>query len=86
MDKTKAIWAELEALPQRRLEDLFADPDRVARFSRRLDLPEGLGIQFDWSKTHLDAELVALFERLTEAAGFVEQRAKLFAHSVSVAP
>ena len=43
MSKTKAIWAELEAVPQRRLEDLFADPARVSRFSTRLPMLDGVG-------------------------------------------
>ena len=81
MSKTKAIWAELAEVPQRRLEDLFADPDRLARYSTRFEM-EGEGIQFDWSKTHLDAELVPLFERLADAAGFIEHRARLFAGEV----
>ncbi len=79
MSDSRAIWAELAALPLNNLADLFADPDRLARFSSRFLLADGTGIQFDWSKTHLDHPLVSLFERLADAAGFTDQRTRLFA-------
>ncbi len=65
------------------LADLFAaDPDRVARLSARLELPHGAGVLFDWSKTHLTGDLLSGFEALAGAAGFAEQRRKLFAGEV----
>jgi len=49
--------------------------------SARLELSQG-GVQFDWSKTHLTDALLAGFETLADAAGFTEQRRKLFAGEV----
>lgn len=74
-------WTELEALPRPSLGDLFADPDRVAALSAELALP-GETIRFDWSKTHLDAEVVAALTDLAEDAGFDAARAALFAGEV----
>jgi len=82
MSEAAAIRAELAAMPRKSLADLFADPARVTRFSVRFLLAEDAGIQFDWSKTHLDAGLVALFERLAAAMDFTGQRARLFAGDV----
>lgn len=73
-EATKAAWDSLNALPIGKLTDLFAqDPERVARLSGRIELP-GSGILFDWSKTHLDAALIAGFEALAGAAGYAEAR------------
>lgn len=77
VDATEAVWKTLEELPRRTLKELFAQDGRVAAFSARLDLPDG-GIVFDWSKTHLDAQLVEGFEELARAARFDEARASLF--------
>jgi glucose-6-phosphate isomerase len=82
MRDATAIWADLAKLPTRKLADLFADAGRLARFSSRFEVGEGLAIQFDWSKTHLDNECVALFEELAEVAGFAAQRERLFAGEV----
>ena len=82
MSDTTAIWAELAALPQRSLRDLFAAPGRVAAYSTRFPLVDDAGIQFDWSKTHLDAALIAGFERLADATGFAERREALFAAGI----
>ena len=77
----KAAWDRLSA-PDETLAELFAaDSGRVDRLSARFELPEG-GVLFDWSKTHLTEELLAGFEALAEAAGFTEQRRKLFAGEV----
>jgi len=74
-------WDRLK-VPSKTLAELFeADPGRVDKLSARLELPEG-GVLFDWSKTHLTDELLAGFEALAEAAGFAEQRRKLFAGEV----
>src|SRR5690606_5153564 len=67
------------------LTELFrTDPQRVEKYSARLELgEEGQGgILFDWSKTHLDDDLLSDFEALAEAAGFSEARRKLFAGEV----
>jgi glucose-6-phosphate isomerase len=77
----KAAWDRLNA-PDETLAELFeADPERAARLSARFELPEG-GVLFDWSKTHLTDALLDGFEKLAEAAGFDEQRRKLFAGEV----
>lgn len=80
-DAVSAAWQQIEAVPQRTLKELFAsDPDRVAKLSQRLEWGEGEtagGIRFDWSKTHLDEDLIAGFEALAEARGFPAQRAAL---------
>ncbi|MDB5712301.1 MAG: glucose-6-phosphate isomerase [Sphingomonas bacterium] len=70
-----ADWSAIEALPQERLEALFAaDPDRLSRFS--MDVA---GLHFDWSKTHLTAEAVTAFEKLAKAQGLAAKREALFA-------
>jgi glucose-6-phosphate isomerase len=77
MDETQA-WAAIEAAERRTLADLFAaEPDRLARLT--LDLP---GLHFDFSKTHLDAALLAAFERLAEARGLAAARDALFAGAI----
>ena len=70
-----ADWSEIEALPEVRLEQLFADDaSRLGRFT--LDVA---GIHFDWSKTHLTADAVAAFERLAKACDLAGKREQLFA-------
>ena len=50
-------WSAIEALPETKLEQLFADdPDRLGKFS--IDIA---GIHFDLSKTHLTREAVEAF-------------------------
>ena len=81
-DETALVWAKLKALPKPGLAALFAhDGRRVARLATRLELPTG-GIRFDWSKTHLDAEHIALFEELADAMDFSGRRAALFAGDI----
>lgn len=78
----QAVWTSLAALPQLRLDDLFAaDPQRLARLATTLDLPGG-PILFDWSKTHLDAACLAAFEDLADAADFAGARMALVAGEV----
>jgi glucose-6-phosphate isomerase len=61
-----------------RLDELFAsEPDRLSRLSL-----EVAGIYFDWSKTHLDAAVVAAGLSRAEAAGLPEARDALFAGEV----
>src|SRR5690242_9428012 len=81
-ESVEAAWTALAALPKPKLTELFAaDPRRLEKLSTRFDLDDG-GIQFDWSKTHLDDAHVAGFERLAEAAGFAAKREALFAGEV----
>jgi glucose-6-phosphate isomerase len=77
----EAAWAALEPGSQTLAELFAADPDRVAKLSARLELGQG-GVLFDWSKTHLTDGLLAGFEALAAAAGFAEQRRRLFAGEV----
>jgi glucose-6-phosphate isomerase len=78
VDSMREASERLERLERPTLQALFAaDPERIARLSTRLELPGG-GIVFDWSKTHLDAEHIAGFEALAEAAAFDAKRAALF--------
>ncbi|MEO7636000.1 MAG: glucose-6-phosphate isomerase [Sphingomicrobium sp.] len=62
----------------KRLDALFAgEPDRLSRLSF-----EVAGIYFDWSKTHLDAGLVAAGLERAEAMGFGAAREALFAGAI----
>jgi len=75
-------WRALTLHPDPTLEELFAaDAERVDKLSSRLELGES-GILFDWSKTHLTAELLGEFESFAEACDFPEMRRKLFAGEV----
>ncbi|MBB3348689.1 glucose-6-phosphate isomerase [Sphingomonas sp. BK069] len=70
-----ADWSTIEALPQERLEALFAeDPDRLKRLS--LDVA---GIHFDWSKTHLSAAALTAFEALAKSVDLAGKREAMFA-------
>ena len=56
------------------LGELFAaEPDRLSRLSF-----EAVGIYFDWSKTHLDAGVIADFIKRAETMDFAAARARLF--------
>ena len=69
-----ADWSEIEALPQVKLEQLFADDaERLGRLS--LDVA---GIHFDWSKTHLTPQAVAAFETLAKAQDLAGKREQMF--------
>ena len=49
----------------KRLDELFAaEPDRLSRLTF-----EAAGLYFDWSKTHLDAGLLAEFTERADRAG-----------------
>lgn len=75
MTDTRSAWAEVAATTVPTLAELFvAEPDRLSR----LTIEEG-GILFDFSKTHLSADLVERFTRLAEASGFAARRDALFA-------
>ena len=83
-DPRAEAWKTLSNLPQRTLDQLFAgDAGRVAKLSGRIELGgESGGVLFDWSKTHLDDDLLDRFEALAGAADFAGMRAKLFAGEV----
>jgi len=67
-------WQAIDSHGARRLDELFkAEPDRLSRLSF-----EVAGIYFDWSKTHLDADLVDAFVTLSEKRGFARAREALF--------
>ncbi len=74
-------WTALEALPRMTLTELFGDAGRVEKLTGTLDLADG-AIRFDWSKTHLDAAVIAAFEGFVTAADFAGKRAALFAGEV----
>ncbi|MBS7670401.1 glucose-6-phosphate isomerase [Croceicoccus gelatinilyticus] len=70
MTDTAACWTALENTPTATLKELFAaDANRVGTYSATLTVEES-EVYFDWSKTHLSADLVAKFEALARAAGF----------------
>ncbi len=82
-DTILATWDEIAAAPRPTLAELFdADPDRTEKLSHRLEASLGdlgeLGILCDWSKTHLDDNVIEGFERLAAACDFETQRAALF--------
>ena len=80
---TDNAWERIRGCERRTLTELFAsDAQRVEKLSARLewgDEEEPGGALFDWSKTHLDDELLAAFEALAEAQGFAAKRAALLA-------
>ena len=71
-EAVNSAWQALADQPRRTLAELFGDPGRLDLLATELALPGGT-IRFDWSKTHLDAALLAGFERLAAAAGFAER-------------
>ena len=78
MADSDAIWARISGAPHDQLEALFtADPDRLAR----LTLTEA-GLYFDWSKTHLTADLLGDFAALADATGLGAARDALFAGKI----
>lgn len=66
-------WNALEVLPRPDLTQLFADPERLARYASTLDLPGG-SIVFDWSKTHLDRNVEAAFHAIAAKVGLESRR------------
>ncbi|MBO6945759.1 glucose-6-phosphate isomerase [Altererythrobacter sp.] len=85
-DPISNAWEALNSLPQRSLAELFArEGNRVKALSGRIEwgVEEGnSGILFDWSKTHLDDDLIVGFEALAKACGFAEARARLLGGGV----
>ena len=73
-----AAWPAIEAYRPRRLDAMFRDDaDRLALLARDVAT-----VHFDWSKTHLDPELVSRFEALAEAAKYRDAREALFAGAI----
>ncbi len=71
-------WQAIDSHGVRRLDELFkAEPDRLSRLSF-----EVAGIYFDWSKTHLDGDLVEAFVALSEKTGFAAAREALFSGGI----
>jgi glucose-6-phosphate isomerase len=71
---SRAAWDDIKGVEQIPLARLFeSEPDRL----ERLAADEG-GIHFDFSKTHLSAELIDAFLRLAEASDFAGARDALF--------
>ena len=74
----KAAWSTIEAARPPRLMELFkADPQRVSNFSRDV-----ASIHFDWSKTHLDDEVLAAFAVLAYAVDYYGARDCLFSGDI----
>lgn len=77
MNSTAAIWERLANHPRPTLMELFEDAGRLELLSTRLEWGEGEtagGIRFDWSKTHLDGDMLGMFEQLAEASAFSAKR------------
>ena len=71
-------WKAIETYPAKRLSELFdAEGQRVEQMSRDV-----AGIHFDWSKTHLDEELLGTFAVLAYAVDYYGARDFLFAGGI----
>ena len=71
-------WQPILDYQPRRLDALFgADPGRLSALSL-----EAAGLYFDWSKTHLDRDLLQHFTALAEASDFAGKRDALFAGGI----
>ena len=74
----KAAWKTIGAARPPRLAELFdADPQRVGGFSKDI-----ASIHFDWSKTHLDEEVLGAFAVLAYAVDYYGARDCLFAGDI----
>jgi len=68
----------MQQSPIKRLDELFAtEPDRLSRLTF-----QAAGIYFDWSKTHLDQDLIGGFVARSEAVGFSAARDSLFSGEI----
>jgi len=80
------VWKKLHDLDKPTLAQLFSeDEGRLDALATRFEMGEeetAEAILFDWSKTHLDAAHIALFEELAEAMDFAGRRAALFAGEI----
>ncbi len=71
-------WSAIESHALAPLSELFErEPDRLSRLA--MDVA---GIHFDWSKTHLDSELIGKFAALADARGFAAAREALFSGAI----
>jgi glucose-6-phosphate isomerase len=69
------IWQRINQRDRPQLKRVFAnDSERLSRFALR----QG-PLRFDWSKTHLNDELLSDFEELAAQTGLVAERDALFA-------
>jgi glucose-6-phosphate isomerase len=67
-------WAAIEQLDVQGISGLFEDePDRLSRLT--IDVA---GLHFDWTKTHLDRQLLAAFEQLARERDLAGARERLF--------
>ncbi len=76
MTITPADWGRFAGAEVMRIENLFAEADRLKDFSILTDMPGG-EIYFDLSKTHLDHGKLDLFIELADARGLTDMRAQL---------
>ncbi len=73
-----AAWKAIETHQAKRLTELFeADKERVQSFSRDI-----ASIHFDWSKTHLDEDLLGQFAVLAFAVDYPGARDALFSGDI----
>ena len=71
-------WDAIDAYGVQPLEKLFErDADRLSAMTLELG-----GIYFDWSKTHLDGELLKRFVAVAEAKQFTAARDALFSGAI----
>ena len=80
-DRIEDAWRAIGLHDDPTLEELFAaDPGRVEKLTGRIAWGAGeaeTGIRFDWSKTHLEDDLLADFEALAQACDFDGKRTAL---------
>ena len=74
----QALAQHQAALSERPLNTLFRDnPDRFAQFSLNTD-----GLLLDFSKNHIDAQAIDLFENLAQKTGLGEAIETMFSGDV----
>ena len=74
----KAAWATIEASDPPRLTEMFeADPKRTGSYSCDV-----ASIHFDWSKTHLNEEVIGAFSVLAYAVDYYGARDCLFSGEI----
>ena len=73
-----AAWKAIEGFQPKKLVELFeADKDRVGKLSRDV-----AGMHFDWSKTHLDDDIIGEFSVLAYEVDYGGARDALFAGDI----
>jgi glucose-6-phosphate isomerase len=76
--KRGELWSPIEAHEIASLGTLFErESGRLSRLA--IDVA---GIHFDWSKTHLDEDLIRKFAKLAGVAGFADAREDLFSGAI----